>query len=50
MILLRESLSDDQKVKSLTHELAHHLLHRETPAAGAERPTLEAEAEFAADA
>jgi hypothetical protein len=45
LILLRETLSEDQKAKSLTHELAHHLLHRDAPAAEAERPTLEAEAE-----
>jgi antirestriction protein ArdC len=45
LILLRETLADDQKVKSLTHELAHHLLHRDAPATEAERPTLEAEAE-----
>ena len=45
MILLREPLSDDQKAKSLTHELAHHLLHRNASATEAERPTLEAEAE-----
>ncbi len=45
LILLRETLADDQKAKSLTHELAHHLLHRNAPAAEAERPTLEAEAE-----
>ncbi len=50
MILLRETLADDQKAKSLTHELAHHLLHRDAPAAEAERPTLEAEAGFAAGA
>lgn len=45
LILLRETLTEDQKAKSLTHELAHHLLHRDLPAAEAERPTLEAEAE-----
>jgi hypothetical protein len=45
LILLRETLTDDQKAKSLTHELAHHLLHRDTPLSEAERPTLEAEAE-----
>jgi hypothetical protein len=45
LILLRETLADDQKAKSLTHELAHHLLHRDAPASEAERPTLEAEAE-----
>lgn len=27
----------------MTHELAHHLLHRDAPATEAERPTLEAE-------
>ncbi len=45
LILLRETLVDDQKVKSLTHELAHHLLHRDVRASEAERPTLEVEAE-----
>ena len=45
LILLRETLADDQKAKSLTHELAHHLLHRAARASEAERPTLEAEAE-----
>jgi antirestriction protein ArdC len=45
LILLRETLADDQKAKSLTHELAHHLLHRDARASEAERPTLEAEAE-----
>jgi hypothetical protein len=45
LILLRETLADDQKAKSLTHELSHHLLHRDASAAEAERPTLEAEAE-----
>jgi antirestriction protein ArdC len=45
LILLRETLADDQKAKSLTHELAHHLLHRDARASEAERPTLEVEAE-----
>jgi antirestriction protein ArdC len=45
LILLRETLADDQKAMSLTHELAHHLLHRSASATEAERPTLEAEAE-----
>src|SRR5215204_4641765 len=45
LILLRETLADDQRAKSLTHELAHHLLHRDVPATEMERPTLEAEAE-----
>jgi antirestriction protein ArdC len=45
LILLRETLADDQKAKSLTHELAHHLLHRDASASEAERPTLEAEVE-----
>jgi antirestriction protein ArdC len=45
LILLREALADDQKAKSLTHELAHHLLHRDARALEAERPTLEVEAE-----
>jgi antirestriction protein ArdC len=45
LILLRETLAGDQKAKSLTHELAHHLLHRDVRASEAERPTLEVEAE-----
>jgi len=45
LILLRETLADDQRAKSLTHELAHHLLHRDVAATEMERPTLEAEAE-----
>ena len=45
LILLRETLADDQKAKSSTHELAHHLLHRDARASEAERPTLEVEAE-----
>jgi hypothetical protein len=45
LILLRETLGDDQKAKSLTHEVAHHLLHRDASVSEAERPTLEAEAE-----
>src|SRR5215210_2380496 len=36
LILLRETLADDQKAKSLTHELAHHLLLRDAPASEAE--------------
>ena len=45
LILLRRTLADDQKAKSLTHELAHHLLHRDALVSEADRPTLEAEAE-----
>jgi antirestriction protein ArdC len=45
LILLRGIISDDQKAKSLTHELAHHLLHRDARASEAELPTLEVEAE-----
>jgi hypothetical protein len=45
LILLRDTLADDQKAKSLTHEMAHHLLHRDALASEAERPTLEVEAE-----
>jgi hypothetical protein len=45
LILLRETLAGDQKAKSLTHELAHHLLHRDARALETERPTLEVEAE-----
>lgn len=45
LILLRETLAADGKAKSLTHELAHHLLHGDTPLRKEELPTLEAEAE-----
>jgi hypothetical protein len=45
LIFLRETLPDDQKAKSLMHELAHHLLHRDAPVTEAERPTLETEVE-----
>jgi hypothetical protein len=44
-ILLRSTLSDDGRAKTLAHELAHHLLHRDAGATEADRPTLEAEAE-----
>ncbi len=44
-ILLRSALPADQKAKTLAHELAHHLLHRDAGASEGDRPTLEAEAE-----
>ncbi len=44
-ILLRSTLSADGRAKTLAHELAHHLLHREAAASEGDRPTLEAEAE-----
>lgn len=44
-ILLRSKLSADGRVKTLAHELAHHLLHRDVAATEADRPTFEAEAE-----
>ena len=44
-ILLRSDLSADGKAKTLTHELAHHLLHGDPGATEADRPTFEAEAE-----
>lgn len=44
LILLRGTLSNDQKAKTLTHELAHHFLHHGV-ADPEKRPTLEAEAE-----
>lgn len=47
-ILLRSALPADQKTKTLAHELAHHLLHRDAVASEGDRPTLEAEAEGAA--
>lgn len=47
-ILLRSTLSADGRAKTLAHELAHHLLHRDVRATEADRPTFEAEAEGAA--
>jgi hypothetical protein len=47
-ILLRSTLSADGRAKTLAHELAHHLLHRDAKATEADRPILEAEAEGAA--
>lgn len=44
-ILLRSTLSADGRAKTLTHELAHHLLHRGLAASEEDRPTLEVEAE-----
>lgn len=48
LILLRETSSGNQKAKSLTHELVHHLMHRDAMVIGKERPLMEAEAEGAA--
>jgi antirestriction protein ArdC len=47
-IILRSTLSADGRAKTLAHELAHHLLHREAAATEADRPTFEVEAEGAA--
>ena len=44
-ILLRSALPTDQRTKTLAHELAHHLLHRDAEASEEVRPTFEAEAE-----
>ncbi len=44
-ILVRSTLSADGRAKTLTHELAHHLLHCSLVASEGDRPTLEAEAE-----
>ncbi|QIN78354.1 ImmA/IrrE family metallo-endopeptidase [Rubrobacter marinus] len=44
-ILLRSTLPADGRAKTLAHELAHHLLHRDAEATEADRPALEAEAE-----
>ena len=44
-ILLRSNLSADGRVKTLVHELAHHLLHGDPGATEEDRPTFEAEAE-----
>jgi hypothetical protein len=44
-ILLRSTLSANGRAKTLAHELAHHLLHRDAEASEADRPTFEAEAE-----
>lgn len=44
-ILLRSALPADQRAKTLTHELAHHLLHRDAAGSEGDRPTFEAEAE-----
>ena len=41
-ILLRSTLSADGRAKTLAHELAHHLLHRDAKATEADRPTFEA--------
>jgi hypothetical protein len=44
-IVLRSTLSADARTKTLAHELAHHLLHRDVGGTEADRPTFEAEAE-----
>ena len=44
-IVLRSALQADGRAKTLAHELAHHLLHRDSAATEEDRPTLEAEAE-----
>jgi antirestriction protein ArdC len=44
-IVLRSTLSADGRAKTLAHELAHHLLHRDATATESDRPALEAEAE-----
>jgi hypothetical protein len=44
-ILLKSTLSADGRAKTLAHELAHHLLHRDATGSEEDRPTLEAEAE-----
>jgi len=44
-IILRGALSADGRAKTLAHELAHHLLHRDVEATETDRPTFEAEAE-----
>lgn len=44
-ILLRRGLSADQRAKTLAHEIAHHLLHRDMAPLAEDRPTLETEAE-----
>ncbi|WP_119069981.1 ArdC family protein [Rubrobacter indicoceani] len=48
LILLKETLSGDQKTKSLLHEYVHHVMHRDAIRTGVERPLIEAEAEGAA--
>lgn len=44
-ILLRSTLSADGRTKTLAHELAHHLPHRDAVGEEADRTTFEAEAE-----
>ncbi len=44
-ILVRSTLSADGRAKTLAHELAHHLLHRDAAGSEVDRPTLETEAE-----
>ena len=44
-IYLKSTLSADGRAKTLAHELAHHLLHRDAAATEADRPTFETEAE-----
>jgi hypothetical protein len=47
-ILLRSNLPSDGRAKTLAHELAHHLLHRDAAASEGDLASLEAEAEGAA--
>lgn len=42
-IILRSALPADGLAKTLVHELAHHLLHRNAGGTEADRPTFEAE-------
>lgn len=44
-ILVRSALSANGRTKTLTHELAHHLLHRDAGGTEADRPTFEVQAE-----
>jgi hypothetical protein len=44
-IFIRSTLSQNGRAKTLAHELAHHLLHRDAEASEEDRPTFEAEAE-----
>lgn len=44
-IVLRSTLSAEARTKTLAHELAHHLLHRDAEATESDRPTFETEAE-----
>lgn len=44
-IILRSVLSADGRAKTLAHELAHHLLHRDAVPTESDRPSFETEAE-----